>query len=108
MTRLPPTSFASSRAPALARRQPGGDERPLARVVGEGERPTVFDGRLHPAPEPAQEVGARGGQQVVAAQRAGVDGVERGEAGGRAVRQTDRDRAIQLDHRRGRRLGQPS
>ncbi len=70
----------------LARREPGREEGPLARVVGEGERPAVLDGRLRPSAKPAEKIGAGGGQEMIFAQRRDVGRVERGEPDGPCAR----------------------
>jgi hypothetical protein len=49
----------------------------------------VGGGGFVEAAETAEEVGAGGGKQVVVTQRRGFDRVERGEAGGGPVRQSD-------------------
>src|SRR5438093_8489864 len=63
----------------LAYREPGREEPLLAHVIGEAECSAVLGGRLRPPPEPAEEIGARGGQEMIAAQRRGLDTVERSE-----------------------------
>src|SRR5439155_7844690 len=92
--------------PCLLHREPGREEPPLAHVIGEAECSAVLGGRLRPPPEPAEEIGARGGQEMIAAQRRGLDTVECSEAGRRSVRQADRYRSVQFDHRRWRDVGE--
>src|SRR5207245_9958962 len=70
------------------------------------ECPGGLGGRPRRAPEPAEETGARGGQEVIAAQRRGLDTVECSDAGRRSLRQADRYRSVQLDHRRWRDVGE--
>src|SRR2546429_5203573 len=45
-------------------------------------------------------------RSVIAAQRRGVDTVECSEAGRRSLRQADRYRSVQFDHRRWRDVGE--
>src|SRR5260370_15981899 len=56
-------------SPRLPRGEPGGEKALLARVVDEVERGAVLGGRLRPAAGPPEEVGARGGQQMIPAER---------------------------------------
>ena len=83
----------------LTRGEAGGQEGPLGAVVGEIEGPAILGGRFRPAAEPAQEIRASRGEQMVRPKRRGVDLVERGEPGRRAVRQADGHRAVERDHR---------
>src|SRR5258705_5296881 len=102
----PTVSWAASPAlrpapfPRLAGGEPGGEKALLAGVVDEAERGAVLGGRLRPAAEPPEEVGARGGQQMIPAERRRLDRVDGGQAGGRTLRQPDRHRPVELHHRR--------
>src|SRR5947207_9254471 len=53
--------------------EPGREERPLARIVRERQRSTVFRSRLGETAEPAQEVRTGRGQEVILAERDHVD-----------------------------------
>src|SRR5207253_6540515 len=88
-------------AGGLARREPRRIEALLARVVRELEGASILRGRLRSAPEPAQEVRAGGGQEVIAAERRGINAVEGDEPGCGPASEADRHRAIELDHGRG-------
>src|SRR5579864_487914 len=78
-------------------RQAALEEGALALVRRQLERAAVRVGGVVALAEPAQEVGARGVEEVVALER---QPVEQREAGARAVRHRDGDRAVQLDDRR--------
>jgi hypothetical protein len=58
----------------------------------------IFRLNVVESPEAAKEIGASGGEEVIVPERAGVDGVERGEPRRRARRQSDRHGAVQLHH----------
>src|SRR6185503_16926235 len=101
MTAVAGSSWCCPFSTGLAGSEPGGEERPLASVVGQRERAPVVGGGLGQPPEPPQEVGARRRQQVIVAQGRGVDGVQGFEAGGRSASQADGSGAVELDDGRG-------
>ncbi|MCY0926334.1 hypothetical protein OTB20_08970 [Streptomyces sp. H27-H1] len=67
-----------------------------------------FQSRLLAAVQAQQQVPADTGQEVVVAEYGiGDQGVDEVEAGLRPVRHPERDRPVELDHRRRQQLRQP-
>src|ERR1700730_11698186 len=117
--RAPPARSGSApqsrqrRAPPARSRLAGGLCEPAGEiaVLGVGARQIegfpVADGGLGGASEAAEQVGARGGQEVIAAQGAGsFEGVYEFQPRGWALWHRDGNRPVQLYHRGGHQLRQ--